>query len=431
MSWSVQVCSPVHIGCGATALPMEYLVANGRAYYVPAESLVDAFERVGLRQETWLNLFSALSPSDASAGLRAFLDQRAPGWWEKIRQAIIHGAHRYTLPAVGEPTQEVRLETKLEPDRVYIPGSSIKGAMRTAVLYGLLEEDPARFRRVVLDKLREFRKRHDRLYEQAQHEGPGRNAKRELAKCMNETFAGINREGFEAVLLHGREPAPHYSVFRHLLAADTEHRPASRCLALVRAEVIGSRRSMAIWQEVILPGTQFRWRGVELEAHKAHMRGGMWQMLAHSQQYPASAARCAEDATYVFQCLRRFALAILRAEVQYWGRELRQSGRIPQQAAQRASPYRAHIIEQLRDLKEKIDRGAVLLRLGANEGLLSTTICLLVRERDPDLYRTVIVPATQGRAYPDLFPKTRRVVHVPDAPPALGGWVELVSPGTA
>ena len=138
MKYEIEVISPVHIGSGGTISPIEYVVEDN-FYRVDMDRL---FEDERFDTDGFIE--------DAKAGA-FYLGRFAPGVAkEHVRYALdISESARTNLQGlIGRLSRssEVREHIKTK-DEAYIPGSSIKGAIRTAILWWVLKNDADRFDR--------------------------------------------------------------------------------------------------------------------------------------------------------------------------------------------------------------------------------------------------------------------------------------------
>ncbi|MDI6917820.1 MAG: hypothetical protein QMC80_08515, partial [Thermoplasmatales archaeon] len=88
------------------------------------------------------------------------------------------------------------------------------------------------------------------------------------------------------------------------------------------------------------------------------------------------------------------------------------------------SQHSEQFIKEMQNIKEKNKETSPVLRLGQGQGFLSTTINLVVKNKDPELY-DMIWHNTRGRSYHDVFPKTRRFVMENNKPCYTLGWLKL------
>ena len=138
MRYEIEVISPVHIGSGGTISPIEYVVEDN-FYRADMDRL---FEDERFDTEGFIE--------DAKAGA-FYLGRFAPGVAkEHVRYAldISESARTNLQQLIGRLSRssEVREHIKTK-EEAYIPGSSVKGAIRTAILWWVLKNDADRFDR--------------------------------------------------------------------------------------------------------------------------------------------------------------------------------------------------------------------------------------------------------------------------------------------
>ena len=137
MKYEIEVISPVHIGSGGTLSPIEYAVED-KFYRADMDRL---FEDERFDTDGFIE--------DAKAGA-LYLGRSAPELVKvHVRYAldISQSTRRNLLELIGRRSSEVREYIKTKDD-AYIPGSSIKGAIRTAILWWVLKNNPDKFNRV-------------------------------------------------------------------------------------------------------------------------------------------------------------------------------------------------------------------------------------------------------------------------------------------
>jgi CRISPR-associated protein Csm5 len=130
MKYEIEVISPVHIGSGDTISPIEYVIED-KFYRVEMDKLFgdERFDTDGFIEDAKAGaLYLGASNSElAKKHVRYTLD--------------ISQSTRTSLQGlIGSRSSEVREHIKTKDD-VYIPGSSIKGAIRTVILWWVLKND--------------------------------------------------------------------------------------------------------------------------------------------------------------------------------------------------------------------------------------------------------------------------------------------------
>ncbi len=136
MRYEIELISPVHVGSGGTISPIEYVVED-KFYRADMDGL---FEDERFETDRFI---------EGAKGGALYLGEFAPELTkEHLRYALdIPQSTRTSLQGlIGSRSSEVREHIKTK-DEVYIPGSSVKGALRTAILWWVLKNDADKFNR--------------------------------------------------------------------------------------------------------------------------------------------------------------------------------------------------------------------------------------------------------------------------------------------
>ena len=119
----IKTLTPVHIGSGNKLTRVDFIVRNGKVIVLDAPKLFRALEEKGCNVMNIVNELSYRSLDDLAKdfGLDA-IDFR-------LYEVKLTGS-------IGEISEQIKTR-----GRAYIPGSSIKGAIRTAILWHILKND--------------------------------------------------------------------------------------------------------------------------------------------------------------------------------------------------------------------------------------------------------------------------------------------------
>ena len=210
----LRTLSPLHIGSGTELRRgYDYICDDQRTYVLHEERL---FERLAGNAQ-------ALTALAAGASADELLQRR----WLRWQDLQGEGAPvRYVLPGVpvgaaGNPAA-LREQIKDVYDRPYVPGSSLKGALRTALLV-------------------EWRRQHK-----------GQVLREELGRNKQSAARALEKEAFG--------PDPNHDVLRALQVGDSEP-AANDCLQLAQVRVYpgggrGARQTLDINVECVRAGTE-------------------------------------------------------------------------------------------------------------------------------------------------------------------------------
>ncbi len=356
---TVKTCSCLHIGNGETLLrDYDYVLHANKTWRLNLDTLLD--ERV---------------PNEAAA---ARVARRPPG-------QLLHSKDfdegsplfRYVLPGQPRSMQtgaKVREQIKDAWDRPYLPGSSLKGALRTAILWNAVKEAGLSVTVEDLDR--------------------------------DPHFAA---QGIETKMLRQpRQGSPNYDLLRALQVGDSQPLGQS-ALRLVNAQVIGGRtqRGAPIELEAIGPGVEMQVR-LKIDLALFSTWAQQYGLDLRSQQ------RWLDD---------------LPAWVRRHSQNLAQRGL----AWCERNVDRAKLLEFYRMIERDKRHNACFLQIGWGGGWDSKTLGKLLQQ-DPDGFEKIAQKYKLRRtgrgqaAKPGTpFPTTRRMVVQGEKQEVLGplGWVYL------
>ena len=266
-------------------------------------------------------------------------------------------------------------------NRPYLPGTEIKGALRTALLFALLEEPTHyQFLKEGIQNLKPFVNDFGQL-------------KREMPKVIDKV---------ENELLRGTKDDAKFDLLRLVRLTDSLPFETNNLL-LERSKSVGTNRPTDAILETIKRDLQGQFRLELIEDQP--------ELLA---QLGLNARNGQVNWSYLLTACYKHSAAILEAEVAYF------TGR-HEDLARRVQELRQMNIPQ-----------TPLLRLGGGQGLLSITTDLWLQQRDPDVYEIFRQAVSKLRRWNNTqsnnFPKTRRVIYRNNQPVELLGWIQLIPP---
>ncbi|MCS7250735.1 MAG: type III-A CRISPR-associated RAMP protein Csm5, partial [candidate division WOR-3 bacterium] len=128
MKIKIQILSPVHIGTGEKKNRMAFIIKNQNISFINEDLFNFLVNKTGLTDKfiKWAQ--------EGGNDISQFLKDHS-----EIKKEVLNNP-LYSLPIRGTIEKEVALHIKDPSNQFFIPGSSIKGAIRTALLYTVLEE---------------------------------------------------------------------------------------------------------------------------------------------------------------------------------------------------------------------------------------------------------------------------------------------------
>lgn len=415
---TLRTVTPVFVGDGDILKSLSYVLEGNTLHVIDSDRF---FERLtDSQRESYMNwiepVLGRLSEFDAKiadAGrnfrLRGQLrrerrDVERQLSWEEFARSRIQGppvrfAHSldciaYSVSCGARPDQNgFRTHIKDGQGRPYIPGTEIKGAIRTSLLYALLEEPDVY--NALKQKLVEFEK----LYESGASAGKKTRFLWRLdGEMQYEQVRGVKDDAkFD---------------FLKLVQVGDATPLSENALQVELTQSLGTSRYTKTWVETLasmssstIEPCTFRLAVAEDLANKEN-----WALNKLGLQRLSDWLSVPK---LLDACFRR-SQDLLKEEEEHFSEE-------PQ------------ILSIIQSLKQQNQPDAPLLRLGAGQGFLGTTVNLHVKNRDPELYDRAIRESVsfvrRWRTQPENFPKTRRVIADRGGRgTGILGWVKL-SPG--
>ncbi|NHA35396.1 type III-A CRISPR-associated RAMP protein Csm5 [Staphylococcus schleiferi] len=135
---TIKTVGPVHIGCGQTIRKQDYIYDfhKSKVHIVNGAKLVKFLKNKGLL-DSYQEFLRRPPKNPRESGLKNYLDAhriKQEEWKsfikfsEHVNQGKKHGSYR------PKPLNDIHLMVRDGQNQVYIPGSSVKGALKTAII---------------------------------------------------------------------------------------------------------------------------------------------------------------------------------------------------------------------------------------------------------------------------------------------------------
>jgi len=364
--------TPLHIGDGERYTRLSYLVHNNRLCFVDSEAfgVLTAQQLEQLLQKPDLQAFIITHP--------------------QLRQKLAEKA-KYCLPhKSGQSQIRADVFSFMKSIRgVYIPGSEVKGALRTAILTSLLSKPPlnSQWQQMVAEFPRGFR---------------GKNDKERLSDLEGR---------LQALALRARDSSDaKFDLLKFLSISDSDFKEPSSVLELAGIMLLSQRslqrggpRQVQLC-EVVKPGIEFTLT-INLSSPQAIREF----LNRFSFEQPQKEQLSGVDA--VFQAAYEFYQRVLDEEINFF-----------------RSAQRVQIVDQLREIKQRSQPSSPVIRLGKHQGFLSTTLACLLGSQAPNFYNNVLrrFVVKRGGTYSVEYPVSRKLASFGerDSYSSLG-WVQL------
>ncbi len=341
----VKVLSPIHIGNGEKISRLEFLVEKGRLKVYKFDRIISTIERIPNPQ----------------------LKNNAYLWFKTSKNLSLEEFLR-NFKLTLEPNYELEINGSFNSSQVeefiktlegpYIPGSELKGSIRHLIACAWFMDKPDS----VINQVR-----------QLLNSGKAKD-QREQDKAEGE----LERSVFYP---KGERDAK-FDVLKVLSIPDSQPLPY-QSLRVEVPKLIGSNRTLFPC-EALKEGVEFE---MEININKNAYRG-----LETQRKLPEIGKHFSDENAFwnfLVECSRKFYSKLLDEEIKFF--QNRQTD----------------TAKHLEKLKNHLNTGGVLLRLGKHEGILSTTLLLIVKNEDKALFDEFF-RATQNIAR-EQTNKTRRV----------------------
>jgi len=346
MRMRVKVLSPVHVGNGEKISRLEFLVEKGRLKVYKFDRITSTIERIANPQ----------------------LKNNAYLWFKTSKNLSLEEFLR-NFKLTLEPNYELEINGSLNPssqveefiktlEGPYIPGSELKGSIRHLIACAWFMDKPD----LVAEKVKQLL-------------NSGR------AKDQREQN---NVEGeLERLVFYPRgERDAKFDVLKVLSVPDSQPLPY-QSLRVEVPKLIGSNKTLFPC-EALKEGVEFE---MDININKNAYRG-----LETQRKLPEIGKHFSDENafwSFLVECSRKFYSKLLDEEIKFF--QNRQQD----------------IAKHLEKLKNHLNTGGVLLRLGKHEGILSTTLLLIVKDKDKALFDKLFKTTQNGAR--EQTNKTRRV----------------------
>jgi len=406
MGYKLNILSPVHIGCGESYNAVSYLLDKRHK----PERLAVFDERA---------IFDALDGKQKVQFVRWIEGEEWPNLFNFMRNVIrdenfklsnqIQKKANYVIPnlAGNERLKDINVFIK-QMESPFIPGTEVKGAIRTALLNCALQDD-MNIQEWLNKALSDFQRRNARDIDSVKNIP---NPRTDVKKRLAEQMAKIAEELEEEVLTCKRDAK--YDVMKFVQIGDSALLEASSVLAVSYVKPFNmTGRAFSIFYEYLRPDTLVPLTSFKLEDDKSR------DVKLKQMEFTERHKQLMSGLDSVLSCCHRFTADLLAEEIAFFTKH-----------------SKLNIVEHLRKIEKLNAPKGPVLRIGKDEGYTSLTVGLAVKKLMPELYENVLIHATKNKSYDFsitkdnfYFPKSRKIVHW-EGQELTAGWVQLIPPLT-
>jgi CRISPR-associated protein Csm5 len=427
MKLQIKTLSPIHIGSGEKYNGLAYIQDKRQRPFKLWFLEFDKIKQV-LNSQQLQNLAEWIM-SERYPTIQKFLQHKLSDTNNNITNKLISAAIYKIDLLFEENHQQGRFLKDIEAfikqnNSVFIPGSEIKGAIRTAVLYKLLKENSDNWN-FLKEELESFKNKFSQTFQiissgnkKANYELTQEEIKRipnhekqalfgekiprrikisDIKKVLSKKMEKIEEKLQEKVFRTQNNNDAKYDLLKLLSISDSDSKKPDDCLFVSNLETLNINRQFQIFQELLKPGQVFT---CEIKLNNDSLLIDKLGFSEHQKNVISSIGN-------IFKCCYEFTNKLIEEEINYF------------------TTYKQEIVNKLENIKKQNQENSPVIRIGKNEGYLSLTIALLIKEKDPDLYKNVVIHTTKNTSYTNLFPKTRRIVNIGNNNLDTLGWVKL------
>lgn len=365
MKMSISTITPVHVGSGAEYGRSEYYIAKSKGKNVLVRTDIN---RLFMMLPDELKDEFVTQLEDPQFNLQSFLKQVM----SRLPQGGLGNIRLYFSYLESKLPDNISEHIKTS-HQAYIPGTSIKGSIKSALLYDMVDDQD-------LEKLKNLLRK-------------GRDGKAEIKKWASQNFV----DGF---LSSDPKKMPNTSIMRFLQVTDTT-----------------AINKMTIYSMNSVKANQNRWTWYR---HSENFGKTFIEAIGKNQKMEFDLNLNQTDdlirelkleykeeyltVNQVLECVYNFSSDLIEHEIDF------------------AQKYRIDFLEDFyTELSSQNTKKSPLLDIGQGTGFLASTIGLKIKKYDAELYDKVR-EATRRRTYSNEFPKTRKVILEEMVPP---GWVKV------
>lgn len=392
MEFKIEILSPVHIGCQEKYSGLNYIIDGHKLYYIDPDNVLKCLNGKQGAFVKWLE-----NTIKNRFHLKQFCrENKVP--IDFLKQAATYFVQ--TKERIFDTNDIEKFISQL--NMPYIPGTEIKGAIRTAVIYHFFKTDKQILKK--LNKLiEEFELKHSNEIDAVKNKTRPNN---KIKQHLNKEMGRISKECVKLALLAPGRTDVKYDIFKYLFLSDSKPRQPEDTLGISYAVPFNSTRRFRTYYEYCTPGTVFEFDDLSIEDNR---------VKREKLEFSEKQKEMVSNIKSIFKCCHEFSHDLLQEEISFF----EEHGKTP-------------IASHLRGIAQKNTPDTPVLRIGKDQGYLSLTLGLLFKKNAPDLYERVLIHATKSKSYDSNhggpLPKTRKIVHF-QGNELTSGWVRLLPQG--
>ena len=369
--FKLEVLSPTHIGNGGKISKLDFGIRNNHVYIFSLHKIMEGMSEANLNK--LISFVESYGENGSFTNMGELLTQEFRlSRWETMCNYIV------PLIDTDRGLRDINEHIKTGDHKVYIPGSSLKGAIRTAITYCLLKDRRYRF---------EVERRGETPYmvlikpNGTRIEGLTRDRRGNMRSDTEKLEREINKDLFGG--------SPEKDIFKTLILSDSASKEANNCLEVRKVYVANTssfsknRRGRVIkmhpeYYECIKKDTVFENIRVKLKENlkETNVASSYRGTINYIENWK--------------ECVYRFSMDLLETEIKFWSSEQVEKNI---SRAYSGSPHREivrsfkkdEVIKHLKKIKEINEPQAPVIRLGKLSGYFAHSAGLLLAQNGYDI----------------------------------------------
>lgn len=436
MGYKLKILSPVHIGCGEQYNGLNFILDESKVFVIESYTITKLLgAENSLTFAKWLEenaddiasldvkhreerkrdrnsdatkkLSRELRLKKQSFTLKKFFEQNKMTSMEQLKKHSLYSLACQT----GFYNDSEFYPFIKQMHKPYIPGTEIKGAVRTAILYCALQDDK-KIQEWLKQELEAFSFKHGQDIKlvankkNLKEENPFKpkqklsKLKETLEKQMHETSKRLQE------LFFNYKPDAKYDVMKFLYIGDSELLNAKTLVVSYAKPYNMSGNPFTLFYEYMQPDTNMSLSSFALENEKNRA------IKLNKMGFSEGHKQLMSSLDFILTKCQRFSADLLQEEISYYS----QHGK-------------SDIVKHLQEIQKQNTPESPVLRIGKDEGYSSLTVGLAIKKLMPELYENVLIHATKNKSYDSNhggpFPKSRKIVHW-NGKELTAGWVKLI-----
>lgn len=416
MSYSLEILSPVHIGSGDKYNQASFFEENNYIF------VFDPSIFLGLLPDNIKRKIIETVENRGVLTLQSFLDNSLK---TKLKKGCLYSIPVKSIVDINS-IKEIE-EIIKKKNEIFIPGSEIKGALRTAILYKLLMNDyyklledrikelenlylPQVIRKKIKNTLESEFEKNNNLKISDLSKNKKEEVKKQLKRKNKEICEKIDKIAGEInkICFRGFKDDAKYDFLKLLQVSDSEYKRIDEKTLFIGKTIVLSSKGLlpfAIFQEFL------NYNGLKFKMHTLDFQGlNNSDLLFKSLGFKDKQKEFIKGLPQIFEASYEFANELIVEEEKYF------------RNSNLNDEKKNIILHELNTIKSSNSKDTPVLRIGMGQGFESLTMWLAIKKHNESLYKSLL-----GISSGTSFSKSRKLYEDEKGNFHTLGWVRIIS----